>query len=121
MLDLIQMLFSWNGILTLIIALYVIDDVFTLGLKPKVRTLVGRDNILNKDPDVILLEQEVVRLEQLIIALQQSNGTPAGASRPEVKSPFAQRNEVVNATAPPANSAPTKQWKSWAEKQKTGA
>jgi hypothetical protein len=95
MLDLIEMLFSWNGILTLIVVIYVIDDVCALGIKPRVREWVGRKGVLNKDPDVVLLEQEIVRLEQLIVDILK-RGVPTGPMVTEVKSPFAERPEVKN-------------------------
>lgn len=122
MLDLIKMLFSMEGILLLIVATYVIDDVCALGIKIRVRNAIGRQGVLNKDPDVVLLEQEIVRLEGLIVAIaaQAGSGSAVRAERlvaTEVASPFAQRDEVVNATPPPMVGSGTKAWKSWADKQ----
>jgi hypothetical protein len=114
MLDLIEMLFSWNGILTLIVVIYVIDDVCALGIKPRVREWVGRKGVLNKDPDVVLLEQEIVRLEQMIVDVIQ-RGVPAGERVTEVKSPFVNRPEVKNYASAP--TPPPKSWTPWSEKQ----
>lgn len=67
MIELIQMLFSWSGILTLIIAIYVIDDVFCFGWKEKIRKKVVGDDILNNDPEILLLKQDIINLKKEVI------------------------------------------------------
>jgi len=117
MIELLQMLLSWQGILTLIIALYVVDDVFRLGLKPKVRKMVGRDDIFNKDPEIILIEQEIVRLERLIVQL--SNEIAAGSNIPrkpkveKVSSPFLVSDRVKSIH----HGGQEKTWQSWSDQK----
>jgi hypothetical protein len=112
-LDLLEMLFSWSGLLTLIIIVYVIDDVAALGIKPRVRELIGRHGVLNKDPDVVLLEREFARLEKMIVELK-STATVA----PDIKKssrPLAESKEVKNPIPP--TPAGTQKWTSWVDRK----
>ena len=116
MIELFQMLLSWQGILTLIVALYVIDDVFRLGLKPKVRKMVGRDDIFNKDPEIIALEQELARLEsnfQTLFAEYNSNKTP--------KKDWEKRNPAQEKIKQIKHDGQGKTWQSWSDTEKLKA
>jgi hypothetical protein len=124
MIELFQMLLSWQGILTLIVALYVIDDVFRLGLKPKVRKMVGRDDIFNKDPEIIALEQKLARLESNFQKLFTQHSSTQAPKRDWEPTPDQRYNWETRNPAPVTvrNETTGKTWQSWSdvEKRKKG-
>lgn len=121
MIELIQMLLSWNGILTLVVVLYVVDDVFRLGWKTKARRMFGREDIFNKDPELLLVEQELVRLEELIVELSKEIATgsnvPRKAKVERVSSPFVTHESGERAPIPVTvhNEKNGKSWQSWSD------
>lgn len=134
MIELIQMLLSWNGILTLVVALYVIDDVFRLGWKTKVRKMVGRDDLFNKDPEIHALEREIERLEEnfqtlftrLNLISQANNLTvpksgmtgPVPSSGHVDEGPHPLPNQDERPVRQIHHDGQGKTWQSWSDKQK---
>lgn len=43
--DLFGFLMSWPGLMTLIVLAYVVDDIFSMGWKEKVRGMLGQDEV----------------------------------------------------------------------------
>ena len=114
MFDLIKLLFSFEGILLLIVGLYVIDDVCGLGWKKMAREQIGRDKVFH-DPEIDGLRARIETLETHANN-SQIHVRATGARNPaEMPSPPGQSAGAQPTVPQPPNDAVNKGWKSWAD------
>ena len=118
MLDLIGFAFSLPGLAVILVALYVVDDVFGLGWKKKVRELVGRDNLFH-DPEIDELRNELNTLRGMVEAHAKNgpahNRAPDGCA-PESSLSAAFAPKTTTPGSNPPTDAVNKGWTSWADR-----